>query len=425
MGLEDRIADGSIKDELFEHTPTAIQIVDCNGTILMANPSTAALTGIDTESLVGQSTFSLLSDEHAERFIHKCEIIKERGMGKGIYSIMNTNGETTPVLRKCVARYDEKTGLFEGGFIFDTNYKQPAKVMKMLLADRRNRKKSIEDAPIGMFQTRPDGRIIDINPAAARIWGFNTPAEMKKNLGNIIETYVDPEDRETLLQKAHETGYIAEREVLFKRTDGSTFWAELNLGVQYRSDGGISRYEGYISDITERKKSMLELMNMAYYDPKTHLPNENLFADRATQIIQYVRRENGGEAAILLADLDKFKSVNDTYGHHVGDRILKKAGRRMANSIRGYDTVARLGGDEYGIILQNTSRELAEIRAKGIREEVSKPYKVNIKGKNEPPEYHEVNIGVTIGIAICPHDGVIPSDLLRVADKNMYANKRA
>lgn len=417
MGLEDRVNDGSIVTELFEYTPTGIQIVDCNGRILMANPAVAELSGRSIGDLIDRSTYSLLSDEDAERFMKKCEIVKERGKGRGIYGIVDSDGNVNPVLRRCVASYDTETGLFEGGFIFDTDYSQSSRIIEKLFSERKKHKTLISNAPIGIFQTKPDGSIIDINSSAAMIWGYESTKDMQKKVPDITSLYVDPKDRQTVIERAGVNGYIADREVLFKKPDGGRVWIELNLRIQYTKNGAVSHYEGFITDITERKKSTLELIQKAHYDPITHLPNRNLFDDRLNQIISYVTRENTGEAAVLVADLNKFKEVNDTYGHHIGDRILKEAGKRMAKSVREYDTVARIGGDEFGIVLQNTSRELAHRRIEGLKETVCKPY--IISSIPEP-----INISVSLGVAVCPHDGNIPSELLRIADRNMYSDKK-
>ncbi len=155
--------------------------------------------------------------------------------------------------------------------------------------------------------------------------------------------------------------------------------------------------------------------HLALHDELTGLPNRRLFQDRLMNALERARR-SGSEAALLLVDLDYFKQVNDTAGHHIGDLLLKRVADIFSGRVRRTDTVARTGGDEFSIILEEpTSLAEAELVAHSLRQLLARPIEL---------EGHRVSIGASIGIAVFPGDGS-SADFLRIAaDRNMYAVKR-
>lgn len=158
----------------------------------------------------------------------------------------------------------------------------------------------------------------------------------------------------------------------------------------------------------------LQLLRVAYHDPLTGLPNRILFQDRLNQGISLAKRGNSHYALIFM-DLDRFKPVNDTYGHPVGDQVIRLVADRLRQCVRESDMLARLGGDEFTIILpQINGKNDAEMVAKKIIAELSQPFDVN--------EYH-FQLGVSVGIAIYPDNGNNGDVLLKAADDAMYHAK--
>lgn len=158
----------------------------------------------------------------------------------------------------------------------------------------------------------------------------------------------------------------------------------------------------------------LRPLQMAYHDNLTGLPNRLLFDDRLRNVIALARRDKSGVAVIFI-DLNRFKLVNDTYGHRVGDAMLRQVGNRIAKCVRESDTVARLGGDEFAILLPATSNTTdAEIVVQKIATELEKPFEVSGK---------QLHIGVSAGIAFYPEHGIDGSMLLNAADEAMYRAK--
>jgi diguanylate cyclase (GGDEF)-like protein len=166
-------------------------------------------------------------------------------------------------------------------------------------------------------------------------------------------------------------------------------------------------------DITERRRAEQRIAHMARHDALTDLPNRVLFRERLASALADTHR--GGKLAVLYLDLDRFKGVNDTLGHPIGDELLKLVGRRLRHCVRDADTVARVGGDEFAIIQTGIEEPLdTAILARRIGEAVRAPY--DLAG-------HAVVVDTSIGIAIAPGDSAEPDGLLKAADMALYGAK--
>ena len=180
--------------------------------------------------------------------------------------------------------------------------------------------------------------------------------------------------------------------------------------------------QGILLSLKNSKKAILkknlELENLAHFDQLTRLPNRNLFESMLkTAIAEYRRRES--VFALLFIDLDYFKAVNDNYGHHIGDLLLKKVASRITACIREVDGAGRISGDEFTVILKdvqdrenalNTAQQVAEKIVLALR----KPYRL---------ESHVIEISASIGIALCPYDSSDEDEILKMADQAMYQAK--
>ncbi len=177
------------------------------------------------------------------------------------------------------------------------------------------------------------------------------------------------------------------------------------------SDGGIVMMK---SDITELKRTEEQVRHLANHDPLTGLPNRRLLDDRLTQALNLAQRSGLG-VAVMLIDLDRFKIINDTHGHEIGDRVLQTVARRLRTTIRKVDTVARQGGDEFVVVLPELGKATDAGRvANKILQQLGKPIAV---------ERHSFVIGASIGISVFPSDGADAESLLRAADIAMYRAK--
>ena len=206
-----------------------------------------------------------------------------------------------------------------------------------------------------------------------------------------------------------------EGDIYNRRKDGGfiTEWLRISRIINYRGD--TTQYVALCSDITQKKLSDEELRRRAYSDSLTSLYNRFSFEDRLKQELSRANRDKSIFAVVYI-DLNKFKPINDTYGHQVGDHVLCEVARRFEHVVREIDTVARLGGDEFALLLPNLDHpEETKTITKRIEESLSKP--INYEGQ-------ELHVGASIGIAIYPDNGTIAEQLLKVADKAMYQVKK-
>ncbi len=203
------------------------------------------------------------------------------------------------------------------------------------------------------------------------------------------------------LLERREAGHI-----VFEGTDGRTFSA---LAAPLADAGFVVTIE----DITEARRTEEKIAHLAHYDALTDLPNRVLFYERLEQLLK--RSRQSGSFAILSLDLDRFKSVNDTLGHPIGDKLLQSAAKRMQACLRDTDLIARLGGDEFAVV-QATFKGPADttLLATRLIDELSAPYVI---------DGHQVVVGASIGIAIAPSDGTTPDQIMSNADLALYRCK--
>ncbi|MGG6297526.1 putative bifunctional diguanylate cyclase/phosphodiesterase [Leptolyngbya sp. AN02str] len=206
-----------------------------------------------------------------------------------------------------------------------------------------------------------------------------------------------------------------EYEHRIRHRNGSYRWV-LTRGLAVRDvDGKATRLAGSQTDITGRKQVEEQLLHDAFHDALTGLPNRSLLMDRLQHAVEMTRRNESFLYAVMFLDIDRFKVINDSLGHMVGDRLLITVAKRLATCLRPGDTVARLGGDEFVILLENL-RDIhsATLIAERIRHDLAEP--INLMG-------HEVFVSTSIGIALGSSEYALPEDLLRDADTAMYRAK--
>ncbi len=196
---------------------------------------------------------------------------------------------------------------------------------------------------------------------------------------------------------------------------GDLIWTEANTRFIRDSEKNIVGILGVTRDISSRKKSEQDLIYMAYHDPLTGLYNRKAFYEQLDKDIKYSRRYGGG-LALLLLDLNKFKTVNDTHGHHIGDLLLKAVSDRLRMVLRETDQIARLGGDEFTVILKTPDKIETQQVVNRINSELAAVYELNGLVLND--------LSASIGMAIFPEDGADLDELVRSADTSMYEAKK-
>jgi diguanylate cyclase (GGDEF)-like protein/PAS domain S-box-containing protein len=288
--------------------------------------------------------------------------------------------------------------------------------MKALLHRHEQRFRALTENALDIAAVvSPAGRIEYASPSIERVMGY-TPAEL---VGKSILQLVHAEDaggmRQELQRAAHRLPSEKTILVRFQHRNGS--WRVLEIvGTNCREDPSVGGIVINCRDITERTLAQDRIHHLAHHDELTGLPNRNLFRDRAQQAMAQAERSQK-RLALMFLDLDRFKHINDSLGHHVGDRLLQQMAERLAGSVRQMDTVARLGGDEFVIVLSDLQdvHDLAPLATK-LLEIIAAPLQL---------EGNELNVSGSIGISVFPDDGGDLDTLMRNADTAMYHAKES
>jgi diguanylate cyclase (GGDEF)-like protein/PAS domain S-box-containing protein len=272
-------------------------------------------------------------------------------------------------------------------------------------------KSVIEGSREGIVVTQ-DFKIIFANPYFCEISGYRL-----EELSNIsIEHYFHEEDRQRVME--NHTKRIAKQKaenrynVRFLTKSGETIWVEISGALIFWGEKPATL--NFIVDVTQRIESERKIKHMAHHDALTGLANRWLLDDRLDRQIALSQRDKSS-FSLLFVDLNKFKPINDTYGHEAGDTVLKIVAQRLVGLLRESDTIARIGGDEYVILLTHIkSHEDAQKIAQKIHNLFSEPFDVT---------HPSIYLTCSIGIALFPHDGTTRDALYTHADQSMYQNK--
>ena len=271
------------------------------------------------------------------------------------------------------------------------------------------------EAVVGIFQTTPDGRYLSVNPELARIYGYDSPAELMANRTDIAyQVFVDPSERELFKRQVEEKGGVHNFEYQIYRKDGAKMWVLENARAVRDSSGATLYYEGTVANISDRKVAEERVQYLAYYDALTGLPNRALLEDRLSKALASARRQKD-KVALLFLDLDRFKNVNDSLGHLVGDLLLQDVAERLKRWSREQDTVARLAGDEFLIVLTDV-KDIpdAAVAAERLMDAMTAEFVV---------QGHSFDISCSLGISIFPEHGADGETLIKHADTAMYCAK--
>ncbi len=261
--------------------------------------------------------------------------------------------------------------------------------------------------------TDENNRITMVNGAFTSITGYSEEEALGRNPSMLRSGKHDQAFYESLWRHLESEGSWR-GEIWNQRKDGSTLPVWQQISVIRDNSGKITNYTSIFSDIRELKAVEQQLAHLAHHDELTGLPNRLYFKAQVEQSLQSARR-NQHMMALLFLDLDNFKLINDSFGHDVGDQLLKEIAHRLKNSIREEDTVARMGGDEFIIILnQIRDYDDASLVARNIVNEVTRPIHL--------PQ-HTLSPSTSIGISIYPNDAESVIGLQKAADHAMYSAK--
>lgn len=264
--------------------------------------------------------------------------------------------------------------------------------------------------------TNRDNKIIAVNPSFTAMTGYQADEVMGKDprILMLSNGSMKPELEKDLWRTLVRTGRW-QGELTNQRKNGEPYICWLSTNSVRDDAGHVTSFVSVFSDITERKENERRIHYLAHYDLTTGLPNRALFNDRLRQSVLAAKRYKAN-LALMFIDLDKFKPVNDRFGHDIGDLLLKEVGKRLRESVRESDTAARIGGDEFVVMLPgaDTEQSVMAIAAK-ILQEIEQPFQI---------EGHNIRISASIGVAVYPEHGDDVRQILKHADHAMYQAKQ-
>ena len=271
-----------------------------------------------------------------------------------------------------------------------------------------------ENSSEAMMVTDEDDRIVAINPAFTETTGYPEGEVIGQTPRILNSSHHGASFFQSMLEQLERTGQW-QGEIWNRKKSGEEFPEWLTISTIHDPHGHTHRRVALFSDVTEKKKADSLIWSQANYDLLTELPNRRLFFDRLEHGIKRAVRDRT-RLALLYIDLDRFKEVNDTLGHQMGDELLLEASQRIRACVRESDTVARLGGDEFAVILNELKDVtiLARI-AEGVLSALVKPYRLGDE---------QAFLSASVGITVYPDDGTRADILLKNADQAMFAAKQ-
>ncbi|TRZ66101.1 MAG: EAL domain-containing protein [Rhodocyclaceae bacterium] len=391
-----------------QSTPLAIYTRDLQGLVTSWNPAAERMFGWSAAEIIGQPLLSVPANKTNET-----ENLRARVLG----------GES--IVQQEVRRQRRDGALIDISTTLSPLRDSSGKIYAYvaIAADISERRKADESLRLAasvyqvsseaMMVTGADNRIIAINPAFSRMTGYSLE-EVAGRYSDFLRAH--PEDQtffNTMWQELKAAG-TWQGEVWGRRKNGEIYPTWITINSILNDDGSVFRWVAMFSDITKKKESEELIWSQANFDTLTGLPNRRMLHDRLEQELKKAHR-SGLPIALLFLDLDRFKEINDTLGHDIGDLLLKDAALRIASCVRETDTVARLGGDEFTVILGELEDPSSVERvAQSILRKLSEPFLLGDE---------KAYVSVSIGITLYPEDASAVDTLLKNADQAMYAAK--
>ena len=393
-------------------SPIMIWITDAVGEPTFVNQSWLELAGFDSvQTMTHEDWISTIHpDDRETAFMEYYQNTEVHEVIATEYRLRNANGDWRWILDKGMPFYDEN-GVFAGyiGSAIDITERKQAEEHLRIAAIAFGAQES-------MVITDANSVILQVNRAFTESTGYTEQEVVGQKINILNSGQHDPAFYAAMWETILSSG-VWQGEIWDRRKNGEVYPIWLSITAVKDSDGGVTHYVGTHIDITERKATEEQIKLLAFYDPLTQLPNRRLLQERLKHGINMERRD-GRQMGLLMLDLDRFKVVNDSFGHLAGDELLQQVAARISTRLREVDMVARLGGDEFIVLLEDIAHsENAARVAEEIIDDLSKPF---FLAHND-----NVQVGVSIGISLYPQHGDSPELLMDHADSALYQAKDA
>ncbi len=401
---------------MLESSSQGVFGINEGGTIRIANGAAHRMFGYEPGELLGLPIEVLVdTPKRAAHARHRSIFFaepKERPMMHGLKLEGRRKDGTLFPIEALITVTETPLGRMGVSFVSDISQRKSMEAA--LLRERSELRSLVDNTPVLVSMQDLDGRIHLINRSFVTVLGKPESEILGRPMSEIfpphLVTLVAESNRKVLA-----TGLADELEISLRHPDGDTHTYRLmKFPLRYLDTDEPFGVGGFATDITELKRAEEKIRHAAQHDPSTGLPNRALVYELGAQMINASQRHTR-MLAVMFFDLDRFKPINDTYGHRVGDLMLQEVARRLQKAVRGSDLVGRLGGDEFVAVLTDLKSEAhLDGIASQLLKRLSDPYRI---------ETLELHTSPSIGISVYPGDGTGVDTLIRQADEAMYHAK--
>lgn len=396
---------------IIKTSPDGITITSMDGTVRQVSDKLLTMFGYSSaEEVIGRNMFEFIDQAYHEKAANRvAEMLNGNYVGADDYQVIRKDGTRFYIEANAEILRDGDGNPRELFFI-DRDITERKRVEAVL----RSLSVAVEQSPVSVVIADLNAIIQYVNPRFTDVTGYSAEEVIGQNPSVLNSGFTEPSVFEELWSALKE-GRTWKGEFINRKKNGEIFWEEAHIAPVYDSVGVVNRYVAVKLDISDRKQIEEKVTHLAQHDSLTDLPNRALFADRLHQALVLAHRD-GVRMVIMFVDLDHFKPVNDTYGHAVGDLLLREVAQRMREAVRSSDTVGRIGGDEFVVLLPRMENVTAAlVVAEKLRCTLAEPFEL---------AGHILKISSSIGIAIYPDHGGDDRELTQRADAAMYCAKQ-
>lgn len=399
----------ALLQSLIDSIPDLIFVKDLNGVYLSNNSAFEEFVGFGSKEIIGKTDYDLFQRDVAAFFREQDQKMLRAGVSRRNEEWVSYPDGRRVLLETLKTPYRGPDGEILGLIGISRDSTERERIENRL----RQAAVVFQNTGDSVIITDINSNIIAVNQAFTEVMGYTEDEVMGKNANIIQSGKHDEPYYKTMWDQLNTSGHWR-GQIWNRHKSGQVVPGLLSINAVEDEAGSPTHYVGVFTDISDIKRAEDELHHLAHHDPLTGLPNRLLFGDRLSHTIEHAHR-NRQQFALLFLDIDRFKYINDSLGHAMGDQLLQEIARRLQRCIRGSDTVARLGGDEYLIILDNIHDvSYANRIAMKITEAIAEPVELDDRS---------LRISASLGISLYPQDGDDPVTLTKHADTAMYRAK--